>query len=61
MELMGVKAANKLHRAFINLIFLFISWNIYVFVRNYNNYWQTEKRPQHTQVVARGAVDARAR
>jgi hypothetical protein len=45
MELMGVKAANKIHRGFINLIFLFIGWNIYVFVRNYNNYWRLRRDP----------------
>jgi hypothetical protein len=45
MELMGVKAANKLHRGFINLIFLFLFWNIYVFTRNYNNYWRLRRDP----------------
>ncbi len=45
MELMGVKAANKMHRGFINIIFLFIGWNIYIFVRNYNNYWRLRRDP----------------
>jgi hypothetical protein len=45
LELMGVKAANKIHRGFINLIFLFIGWNIYVFVTNYNNYWRLRRDP----------------
>ena len=45
LELMGVKAANKLHRGFINLIFLFMGWNIYIFMRNYNNYWRLRRDP----------------
>ena len=42
---MGVKAANKLHRGFINLILLFIGWNIYSFSVNYNNYWRLRRDP----------------
>ena len=45
MELIGVKAANKIHRGFINLIFLFIGWNIYSFSVNYNNYWRLRRDP----------------
>jgi len=43
MELMGVKAANKLHRGFINLILLFMAYNVYVFVGNYNAYWRLRR------------------
>lgn len=45
LELVGVKTANKLHRGFINLIMLFIGWNVYIFVRNYNNYWRLRRDP----------------
>ena len=45
LELMGVKAANKIHRGFINLNFLFIGWNIYSFSVNYNNYWRLRRDP----------------
>ena len=31
LELLGVRAANKLHRGFVNLTLLFIGWNIYSF------------------------------
>ena len=45
MELFGVRAANKAHRGFINLILLFIGWNCYTFVSNYNNYWRLRRDP----------------
>jgi len=45
MELLGVKAANKLHRGFINCILLFMGWNVYVFIKNYNNYWRLRRDP----------------
>ena len=45
MELFGVKAANKIHRGFINLILLFIGWNIYSFSVNYNQYWRLRRDP----------------
>ncbi len=45
MELMGVRAANRTHRYFINLILLFIGWNVYSFSVNYNNYWRLRRDP----------------
>ena len=45
MELLGVKAANKVHRGTINLILLFLVYNAYSFVRNYNNYWRIRRDP----------------
>jgi hypothetical protein len=45
MELLGVRAANKMHRGFINLILLFIGWNVYSFSVNYNNYWRLRRDP----------------
>ena len=45
MELMGVKAANKLHRGFINCVLLFIFYNAYVFATNYNSYWRLRRDP----------------
>ena len=45
MELMGVKAANKIHRGFINLILVFMAWNAYSFAVNYNNYWRLRRDP----------------
>jgi hypothetical protein len=45
IELFGVRAANKTHRGFINLILVFIAWNGYTFVRNYNNYWRLRRDP----------------
>ena len=45
MELLGVKAANKLHRGFINVILLFMAWNAYSFAVNYNNYWRLRRDP----------------
>ena len=43
MELMGVRAANKFHRGFINIILLFIGWNLYSFSVNYNKYWRLRR------------------
>ena len=45
VELMGVKAANKFHRAFINGMMLFMLWNLYTFGRNYNEYWRLRRDP----------------
>jgi hypothetical protein len=45
MELFGVKAANKLHRGFINIVLLFIAYNMYSFVSNYNAYWRLRRDP----------------
>ncbi len=45
MELIGVRAANKFHRGFINLTLLFICWNMYSFAVNYNNYWRLRRDP----------------
>ena len=45
MELIGVKAANKIHRGFINCILLFCAWNLYSFAVNYNNYWRLRRDP----------------
>ena len=45
VELIGVRAANKTHRGFVNLILLFILWNGYTFVANYNNYWRLRRDP----------------
>ena len=42
---MGVRTANKIHRGSINLILLFIGWNIYTFIGNYNNYWRLRRDP----------------
>ena len=45
MELFGVRAANKVHRGFVNCILLFIGYNMYVFIRNYNAYWRLRRDP----------------
>ena len=45
MELLGVRAANKLHRGFVNIILLWIGWNMYSFAVNYNNYWRLRRDP----------------
>ena len=45
MEMIGVKAANKVHRGFVNLVLLFIGWNMYSFAVNYNNYWRLRRDP----------------
>ena len=42
---MGVRAANKAHRYTINCVLVFIAWNLYSFVRNYNNYWRLRRDP----------------
>ena len=45
MELMGVRGANKLHRGFVNIVLLFIAYNMYTFVKSYNNYWRLRRDP----------------
>jgi hypothetical protein len=45
MELLGVKTANKLHRGFVNCVLLFLCYNIYSFVSNYNDYWRLRRDP----------------
>lgn len=45
MELIGVKGANVIHKGFINLILVFICWNMYSFAVNYNNYWRLRRDP----------------
>ena len=45
LELLGVKAANKVHRGFINCIFIFMAWNLYTFATTYNNYWRLRRDP----------------
>ena len=45
MELMGVRGANKLHRGFVNVVLLFIDYNMYTFVKSYNNYWRLRRDP----------------
>lgn len=45
MELFGVRAANKAHRGFVNCILLFIGYNLYIFVSNYNAYWRLRRDP----------------
>ena len=42
---MGVRGANFTHRGFVNIVLLFIGWNFYSFVRNYNNYWRLRRDP----------------
>ena len=43
VEVFGHKAANRLHRIFVNFMLLFIGWNMWVFVREYNNYWRLRR------------------
>ncbi|CAI2384060.1 unnamed protein product [Moneuplotes crassus] len=43
LELKGYKAANKIHRYFVNCIFLFMGYNLYIFVREYNAYWRLRR------------------
>ena len=43
LELLGVRAANKIHRGFVNFILIFIGWNCYSFAVNYNNYWRLRR------------------
>lgn len=45
LEIIGHHAANKAHRYFINMILLFMGYNICVFVVNYNNYWRLRRDP----------------
>ena len=45
LELMGVRTANRIHRGFINIVLLFIAWNMYSFGVNYNNYWRLRRDP----------------
>ena len=45
MEFMGVRAANLVHKGFINCMLLFIAWNMYSFGVNYNNYWRLRRDP----------------
>ena len=45
MEVMGVKGANFIHKSFVNMILLFICWNMYSFSVNYNNYWRLRRDP----------------
>ena len=45
MEMFGVRGANSLHRGFVNCVLLFIGWNLYSFIRNYNNYWRLRRDP----------------
>ena len=42
---MGVRAANKFHKGFINLILAFIAYNCYQFACSYNNYWRLRRDP----------------
>ncbi len=45
LEFMGVRAANKAHRGFINFILLFMAWNVWQFIKNYNEYWRLRRDP----------------
>jgi hypothetical protein len=45
LEMIGVRAANKVHRGFVNVVLLFIGWNLYSFACNYNNYWRLRRDP----------------
>ena len=45
MELLGVRAANKMHKGFVNCVLLFIGYNFYVFISNYNSYWRLRRDP----------------
>mgnify|MGYP000309208580 CR=1 FL=1 len=45
LELFGVRAANKVHRGFVNMVLLFVLYNGYTFVSNYNNYWRLRRDP----------------
>ena len=45
MELFGVRAANKVHKGFVNCVLLFMAWNMWVFVSNYNSYWRLRRDP----------------
>ena len=45
LELFGVRAANNVHRGFVNCVLLFLGYNMYIFVRNYNAYWRLRRDP----------------
>eukprot|EP00347_Sterkiella_histriomuscorum_P010881 403374564 len=45
LELIGVKAANKAHRGFVNVMILFMAYNVFNFIRNYNTYWRLRRDP----------------
>ena len=45
MELFGVRAANFTHRRFVDVVLIFIAYNIYTFVSNYNAYWRLRRDP----------------
>ena len=45
MEIFGVRAANSVHRGFVNFVLLFILYNGYIFASNYNNYWRLRRDP----------------
>ena len=49
LELMGVRGANFFHRGFVNIVLLFIGWNFYSFIKNYNNYWRLRRDPNIPQ------------
>lgn len=40
---MGQTAANKTHRYFINMVLLFMAYNVYYFVTSYNSYWRLRR------------------
>ena len=42
---MGVRGANRLHKGFVNIVLLFIGYNMYSFVKSYNNYWRLRRDP----------------
>ena len=42
---MGVRGANRLHKGFVNIVLLFIAYNMYTFVKSYNNYWRLRRDP----------------
>lgn len=42
-EVAGYKAANKLHRGFVNCVLLFMVYNSWVFIRQYNDYWRLRR------------------
>ena len=44
-ELVGIRAANNIHRWFINAILLFLVYNMYSFSVQYNNYWRLRRDP----------------
>ena len=44
-ELVGIRAANNIHKWFINAILLFLVYNMYNFSVQYNNYWRLRRDP----------------